>query len=120
MVWEGPINVEGVSETHIHWMVVLVDLADRKGNLGVEYVRKMGGVRCMEEERKGARQRRYVVVSRGGLLPIDVTEEKCMCSQKYAARKGTISLQQLMQLVDRSTVCSPLCMKRQLFLLRRD
>ena len=73
----------------------------------------------MEEEREGARQRRYVVVSRGGLLPIDVTEEKCMCSQKYV-RKGTISLQQLMQLVDRSTVYSPLCMKRQLFLLRRD
>ena len=47
-------------------MVVIVDLADRKGNLGVEYMRKMsggGGVRCMERK-EGARQRRYVVVSR--------------------------------------------------------
>ena len=30
-------------------MVVIVDLADRKGNLGVEYMRKMG-----EEGREGA------------------------------------------------------------------
>ena len=55
-------------------MVVIVDLADRKGNLGVEYMRKMseggrggGGVRCMEEERGGktekifcCEQRRFV------------------------------------------------------------
>ena len=42
------INVEGVGETHIYWMVVIVDLADRKGNLGVEYMRKMS-----EEGREG-------------------------------------------------------------------
>ena len=45
-------------------MVVIVDLADRKGNLGVEYMRKMSGGGEVHGEERGGK-----------------TEKICCCEQ---------------------------------------